>query len=566
MAHDGVFSYTVHMIRDDIHSLIRGALDDLSLGGDFTLEHPADFAHGDYATNAALVAAKKVGKNPRAVADELVRYIVQKKPETVAKVEVAGPGFINFHLSKEFFTESISRAVTLGERWGKNDALSGVRAVVEYTDPNPFKEFHIGHLVPNTVGESISRLLAFSGAEVKRANYQGDVGLHVAKAVWGLMRSNTLPTTAAELGKAYAAGASAYDSDAGAKEEIVGINKKIYERSDARVNELYDAGRKLSLDYFETVYRTLGTSFDLYFFESEAGPVGSGIVREHTGTIFTESDGAVVFRGEDHGLHTRVFITSEGLPTYEAKELGLAKMKSDRSPHDLSVVVTGNEIAEYFKVLLAAMKGVFPELAEKTKHVPHGMLRLAGGKMSSRTGNVIPAVDLIREVAKAAGEKMRASSVVDAESVAERVAVGAVKYAILRQGTGRDTIFDFDRALSLEGDSGPYLEYALARALSVVRKAPGESVEAKAPSDISEVERLLYRFPEVVERAAFEYEPHYVTTYLTSLAGAFNSWYASTRILDAGAESAYRVLLTRAFATTMRNGLTLLGIPVLERM
>ncbi len=553
------------MIRDDIRSLIRDALDSLSLSGDFTLEHPADLAHGDYATNAALVAAKKVGKNPRAVADELVRYIVQKKPETVAKIEVAGPGFINFHLSNSFFTESISRAVTLGERWGSNRALSGVKAIVEYTDPNPFKEFHIGHLVPNTIGESISRLLDFSGARVVRANYQGDVGLHVAKAVWGLMRSNALPTTVAELGKAYAAGASAYDSDAGAKEEIVGINKKIYERSDAQVNELYNVGRKLSLDYFETVYRTLGTSFDLYFFESGAGPVGSDIVRKHTGTVFTESDGAVVFRGEDHGLHTRVFITSEGLPTYEAKELGLAKMKFDRSPHDLSVVVTGNEISEYFKVLLAAMKMVFPELAEKTKHVPHGMLRLTEGKMSSRTGNVIPALELIREVAREVEKKMTEPNLKDTSSVAESIAVGAIKYAILRQGTGRDTIFDFDRALSLEGDSGPYLMYASVRAQSILRKDAGFKKNI-IPENATELEKLLYRFPEVVERAAFEYEPHYVTTYLTSLAGAFNSWYASTRILDAGAGSAYRVLLTRAFSTTMKNGLTLLGIPVLERM
>lgn len=554
------------MIRDVIATLIRRALDELSLSGDFTLEHPADLSHGDYATNAALVAAKRAGKGSRAVAEELVRYLVQNMPERVAKVEVAGPGFINFHLSKIFFTDSISRAVDAGGAWGRNDALRGVKTVVEYTDPNPFKEFHIGHLMPNTIGESISRLLAFSGAEVKRANYQGDVGLHVAKAVWGLMERGVSPASTSELGKAYALGATAYESDADAKRKITDINKKIYERSDARVNGLYDAGRALSLDYFETVYRLLGTTFDYYFFESEAGPVGSDIVRKN-GTVFEESDGAFVFRGEKVGLHTRVFVNSEGLPTYEAKELGLAKLKFDRYPYDLSVVVTGNEVVEYFEVLLAAMREVFPELAEKTRHVPHGMMRLPAGKMSSRTGNVIPALDLIREVAASAKEKMRASDVEDTESVAERVAVGAIKYSILRQGSGKDTVFDFDRALSLEGDSGPYLMYALARALSILRKVPEKGLgEVTAPAEVSGIERLLYRFPEVVERAAFEYEPHYVTTYLTTLAGAFNSWYARTRILDASDESAYRVLLTRAFATTMKNGLWLLGIPAPERM
>lgn len=552
------------MIRDDIRALVEGALKDLALpAGDFTLEHPADLAHGDYATNAALVAAKKAGKNPREVAEKLARVMTERKPDYLESVEVAGPGFVNFRLSEKFFTDTLARVAREGDAWGRNEMFKGTRAVVEYTDPNPFKEFHIGHLMPNAIGESLARLLEFSGASVRRANYQGDVGLHVAKAVWGLMRAGA-PSSAEDLGRAYAAGAQAYEEDGASKREIAELNKKIYDRSDARVNELYDAGRKLSLAYFETVYEKLGTTFDEYYFESETGPVGAGIVRAHP-DVFEESDGAIVFSGEKSGLHTRVFINSEGLPTYEAKELGLAKMKFDRSAYDLSIVVTGNEIVEYFKVLLAAMRAVFPELAEKTRHVPHGMMRLPSGKMSSRTGDVILALDLIGDVARAALERVRGENVPGAEALAEDVAVGAVKYSILKQGTGRDIVFDIDRALSLEGDSGPYLMYAHARARSVLAKAPRAAEGASLTGNISDVERLLYRFPELVERAAHEYEPHYLTTYLIELAGAFNSWYARERIIG-GEGEARRVAVAHAFAATMENGLFLLGIPAPERM
>jgi arginyl-tRNA synthetase len=238
----------------------------------------------------------------------------------------------------------------------------------------------------------------------------------------------------------------------------------------------------------------------------------------------------------------------------------------------VSIVITGNEINEYFKVLLKAMSLVFPELASKTKHISHGMLRLPEGKMSSRTGNIITAESLITKVTETVMEKMKDSEIDsgEKEKIAETVALGAIKYTILRSGIGGDIIFDFDKSISFEGDSGPYLQYATVRAHSILKKAHSIVAVSKVMPEnweTTNLERMLERFPSVVERAGVEYAPHYITTYLTELAGEFNSFYASSKIIDeTDVSSPYRLALTEAFVQVMTNGLNLLGINIPERM
>jgi arginyl-tRNA synthetase len=546
----------------------------------FTLEHPADSANGDYSTNAALVASKQTGRPPREIADELARALLKIKPEEVEGVEVAGPGFINFYLTKEFFVQAVGTVLEEKEAYGENDLLAGRKVMVEYTDPNPFKVFHIGHLMPNIIGESLARIFAFSGGEVKRANYQGDVGIHVACALWGVLKtidrfpeaSEPLPARTAYLGAAYVLGAKAYEEDTDAEAEIRELNKKIFERSDPEINRLYDLGRQWSLDHFEVLYAKLGTKFDYYFFESEVAGSGKRLVEAFKERgVFEESDGAVVFRGDQYGLHTRVFLNKDGLPTYEAKELALANEKYGHYPYDLSFVVTANEINEYFKVLLKAMSLVFPDLAEKTRHIGHGMLKFATGKMSSRKGNVITGESLIEDTVAMAQEKMQHDNLAENKraQVANAIGIGALKYAILRQAIGGDIVYDPDKSFSLEGDSGPYLQYAYVRAKSVLEKAKREGLPDEVThvsSDIVDLERLLYQFPEVVERAAREYEPHHIVTYLTQLAGAFNTYYAKHKIVGDDPESPYRVALTESVAIVLKNGLQLLGIEAPERM
>jgi len=528
------------------------------------IEHPADITHGDYATGAALQYAKQAGMAPRALSEKIVAALGEISG--VSKIDIAGPGFINFHLAPAALAASIEEA-RKEDMWGANKNLAGKKIMVEYTDPNPFKEFHIGHLMSNAIGESISRLVQFSGAEVKRANYQGDIGPHVAKAIWGLEKLGLDPSSAVSLGKAYIEGSKAYEDDLKAKAEIDAINAKVYDHSDVRIDDVYSKGRAASLEHFETIYAALGTQFDYYFFESQTAQKGLELVRSHE-EVFSASDGAVVYKGEDEGLHTRVFITSKGLPTYETKELGLAVMKAETWNFDTSITVTANEQKEYFKVVQAAMRKLFPDIASKITHITHGMMRFAEGKMSSRTGNVITGESLLTDLTEAARERAKESRADNAETLAQNVAVAAIKYQILKQGSGKDIIFDRERALSLEGDSGPYLQYAHARTQQVLEKAKEQNVAAKTDSgaEPNEVSHLLHRFPEVVENATTLMEPHVLTNYLITLAAAFNSWYGREQILDGTPAAAHKVALTDAVRRTLKNGLWILGIPAPEKM
>jgi arginyl-tRNA synthetase len=471
--------------------------------------------------------------------------------------------------------------------YGKNKNLAGKTVMVEFTDPNPFKLFHIGHLMSNTIGESFSRLYEATGAKVFRANYQGDVGLHVAKAVWGMEQTKkNMPGEHADLtekmtflGDAYATGSRAYDDESNleARAGIDVLNEKIYSRSDATINELYDIGRKWSLEYFETVYARLGTKFDCYFFERDMVKEGLATVLAHE-DIFIKSEGATVFPGEKYGLHTRVFVSSRGLPTYEAKELGLNKKKFEEYSLDLSVIVTGNEVIDYFRVLLKAMElALPPEVAARTRHMPHGMLRLPTGKMSSRTGDVIAGESLLDKAKLALREKVSERSSLDdaeREAVTEAIAVGAIKYSILKQNPGQDIIFDFEKSLSFEGDSGPYLQYAYARLRSIIRKAGEERTGAAvefAELD-SEVElalmRKIFEFSDVVARAAESLTPNTVATYLHKLAVAANKFYETTPILkdENMKRRAARLALTNVAARTIASGLALLGIKAPEKI
>ncbi len=570
-------------IQEILENSIKKALLSLKIETEarINLEHPEELSHGDYSTNIAMVLAKIVGQNPKELAQKIVAEILKNKPAEVLKSEVAGPGFINFFLVPEFFTSQTKEILGQGEKFGMNTNLKGEKTIIEYTDPNPFKEFHIGHLVPNSIGESVSRILEASGAEIKRVCYQGDLGLHIAKNIWAILKDGTSEEVKEKsiqekvnyLGQMYAVGATAYENPEGSeKEEIEAINKQIYERSDIGINTIYDWGRSVSLEYFDSIYKIVGTKFDHLFFEGETQELGKKIVEENIGKVFEKSDNAVIFKGENFGLHTRVFINSAGLPTYEAKDLGLAKIKYDFYPYDKSIIVTGNEQKEYAKVMLKAMSFVYPDLASKTLVITNGFLSLSTGKMSSRTGKVVTATSLITLTENKVLEKMADREMTDDEKkiVAEIIAVGAIKYSILKQVNGKDIVFDFEKSLSFEGDSGPYLQYGYARAKSILRKAKDEGIEASFQEEdmqVSDFEKILYRFPEVVERAGNEYSPHYIATYLIELASAYNGFYANEKIVDkTDKNSPYKVALTEAFSIVMKNGLNLLGIEVVEKM
>jgi arginyl-tRNA synthetase len=550
----------------------------------FLLEKPENESFGDYSSNVALVAAKILKKNPLELATELVEQLNgilplpgasgQARLGNIEKVEAVKPGFINFYLSKEYLIKQLNlmRSEILLPQ-----TLAGRKIMIEFTDPNPFKEFHIGHLYTNTVGESVSRLLEAMGANLKRANYQGDVGMHVAKAIYGLLtqkvgtenlEKKSLIERIKILGEAYAFGAKAYEEDEAKKKEVEELNKKIYAK-DPSVTALYVKGRQWSLEYFETMYKRLGTKFDYYYFESEVGNSGLKLVKKYlVKGVFEESQGAVIFPGKKYDLHDRVFINSLGLPTYEAKELGLAFKKYEDFKFDQSIVITGNEIIGYFRVLLAALGKIDSGLASKIMHLSHGMVRLPGGKMSSRTGNIVAGEWLLDEAKKLLKSKFSEMT----EEILEKVAVGAVKYALLKSSLGHDIKFDFEESINIQGNSGPYLQYTFARTQSVLAKFGVRNLEhgivdktLKLTDEEVSLLRALNKFQEVVEAAGEKLAPNILCNYLFDLAQKFNLFYQKCKIIGSN-EEAFRLKLTVGAGQVIKNGLNLLGIRAPEKM
>ena len=523
---------------------------------------------GDYSTNVALQLAAQLGRKPREIAEQLAE---QLKIASVAKTEVAGPGYINFWLSDQTLANLLDEKPT--------QKLAGQEVVVEYSDPNPFKVLHVGHLYTSVVGDAIAKLFEAAGASVHRVNFGGDVGLHVAKTMWAILQNlgGELPEKLDLVTKdqrpqwlatRYVEGNQAYDDNVAIKPEIEELNKRIYvvhEQQDktSALAQIYWATRQWSYDYFDEFYDRIGSHFDKYYPESETVGAGLKAVKENIGKVFEESDGAIVFKGEVHNMHTRVFINSQGLPTYETKDVGLILEKWQDYHFDKSVVITANEIYEYMQVVLKAVEQFAPELVQKTTHITHGLVKLAGGaKMSSRSGNIIKADDVL-EAAKAANKRINQQENND-------TALGAVKYAFLKHRIGADIIFDPAESVSLLGNSGPYLQYALVRAKSILGKAQSKVTGYK--SQVTEFEagerslaRKIGEYPEVVEKAVNELMPHYVATYLYELAQTFNRFYENNRVVDDPRE-ALRLQLVGSYADVLKNGLELLNIPVPERM
>ncbi len=562
------FCYAESMqIDQTITSLIERALEHagIALGdAEITLEHPNDLAHGDYSCNVAMVLAKRAGTAPRELAERILAALPTHTH--IAKAEVAGAGFINFYLSDAFFTQALKDAQS--KEWGRVDVYRGEHMLIEHSSPNLFKPFHIGHLVNNTYGEALVRIARNAGARVTTLSFPSDVSPGIAKAIWWLIENKKDADFSIEdLGEAYALGSRAYKEDEHVREKIDAINGHIYtQNKNARAWKIYEHGRALSLEYFKKITARLGSHFDGFIFESEAEKKGVAIVRKHTPGVFEMSDSAIIFRGSQYGLFDNVYINAAGFGTYLAKDTGLLAIKEDTYDFDTSIVVTDIEQKQHFELVKKSAELVDPAWAAKTQYLQHGRLALTSGRISSRDGGVPLASDILDGVKKEALAKMKDAD----EAVAERLAIGAVKYAIAKVSMGKNITFDLERSLSLEGDSGPYLQYTHARCYSVLRKAGVWKLlrmrAMRLPAGTSDVERILYRFPEVVTRAAYTHEPHHVANYLNELASAYNRYYAQNQILDGSKEETRKLALTYAVSHTLKNGLALLGITAPERM
>lgn len=524
---------------------------------------------GDFSSNIAMKLAQRLQQNPRDIASDIAQKLSDHP--VVASVDVAGSGFLNIRLSDEALLELVDQTPVA--------KLQGQVIVTEYSDPNPFKVLHAGHLYTTLVGDAISRLLERSGARVHRVNFGGDVGPHVARNLWAIVKKlqgeypqklesipGDLHDKANWLSARYVEGNDAYETSEQARREIIEYNKRIYDIHTQNDHEsdfarLYWIGRQWSYDYFELLYRELGViPFEKYYPESATTPTGVEAVNQGLRDgVYEKSNGAVVFRGESYGLHTRVFINQQGLPTYETKDVGLILQKWSDYQFDQSIVITGNDIVEYMKVVQKSIEQFEPELVKRSRHLTHGNIKLAGGKkMSSRKGTVVLALDVLESARRANQESNGKTD--------ELVSLGAIKYAFLRQRIGADIIYDPQESVSLHGNSGPYLQYAHARACSILAKADNEP---KLIGPLEAGERLLVQklgeYAEVIEQATDELMPHYLCNYLYELSQTFNRFYETNRVIGNDRQS-IRLALVDRYRQTLADGLGLLGIVAPEKL
>jgi arginyl-tRNA synthetase len=565
---------------------LQRVVEDLGFKGvDIVLSIPKNSAYGDYTTNIALQLANQKLENGKQSPSEIAKQIIEKlnSLDYLEKIEFAGTGFINIFLKDSSLMENVPKVCDYScfinpEVEIENDDRKKI--LVEYASFNALKPVHIGHLRNITLGESVSRLFEADGNRIFRVTYTSDIGLPAAKVVWGLNKLNdefkqvskgSLEEKVKLLGKAYVEGSKFYEEDESVKTEIDDINKRIY-AGDEKVVPIWKEALEWTFEYFDIVYQKVGSKFDTQILESEAVINGKKIVEDNIGKVFFEDQGAIIFRGEEHGLHNRVFISTAGNPTYEAKDMGLAELEYKAFPFDLAIHVVGKEQEEYFKVIFKALEQIEPELAKKEQHLSYGFVSLPDGKMSSRTGNVVTIEWLTDQVRDKVAEIMKDHKELtgwEKQNVIDIVSIGAIKFSMLKYSPQTDITFDIEKSVSLEGDSGPYVQYTYARAKSVLRSAQYDYQPGAEARDLEPEERELLRkiehFQSVVEEASSNLSPNTVATFLIELARSFNLFYQKHPIIKHD-RSELRLALTCATAVILKQGLNLLGIEAPERM
>lgn len=554
-------------IRKKIENLIREVLKELGLES-FShttdlVESKGDVIFGDYSTNIVLTLGP-VGNE-----DEILNRI-KDKVEDIKEIEKVEPklSFINFYLSRDFFTDRIKFILEQGDDWGKNDTGKNNKFIVEYSSPNIAKPFTVGHLRSTIIGDSIARILSFSGYKVIRDNHLGDWGTQFGKLIvaikkWGdLKEVEKSDTPIKELVNLYVK----FHDESEKTPELEDEARAWFAKLENKDNEATDIWKRcvdLSKKEFERIYEKLNitpfdTSYGESFFEDKMQSVIDDVKSKNLGK---ESEGAFIIEfPEEKKLPPLLLLKKDGSSLYALRDLATDKWRKEEYGDDIKIInQVGSEQTEYFKQIFEAEKmlGYFSE--GQRYHVAHGLYRFQDGKMSTRKGNVIWLDDIIQEVERRAGAIN--------EETKEIVAIGALKFNDLKRDSLKDIVFDWEEILNIKGDSGAYLQYAAVRANSILEKAKkfDSNGKDKIPEEIIDLERMLHKFEETIVRSTLK--PHYISTYLIKISREFNTFYFETKILDDKNECMnYHLDIVKAFYQTMKNGLWLLGIETPEKM
>ena len=549
----------------DLSEIVRGAFAKVFPGEDHSATRvvPAtDPKFGDYQCNDALKLAKRLRKNPRETAQAVAAALAGEP--ALEKVEVAGPGFLNLTVSAQWLNDRLA-ALNAAPKCGIPQTGAGKRIVIDYSSPNAAKQMHIGHIRSTVIGGAIDRIFRALGYDVVADNHLGDWGTQFGILIKGyrelLTDEERANLTVATLEKCYVlSAAKAKEEDGVWREECKRELVKL-QQGDADNLALWKRFIEISIGEFERMYAKLGVKFDTYRGESYYNEMMPGVVEELVKAgLAVESEGALVVNLEAEKLGVAIVRKSDGGYNYTTSDLACVKSRVAEYAPERIIYVTDARQQLHFRqwFSIAAKMGCTTTLV----HVPFGLMSFQGKAISTREGNLIRLDELLEEAKRRAFEIVKERG--GDERLAEQIGYGAVKYSDLSHDPITDIDFSWDKALALEGNSGPYLQYAHARVRSLLAKAGGEPAErAFAVAEPSE-RRLalqLVEFPGAVVRAAEAYKPSVLADYLFQTAQLYSSFYQSTPVLKSEEPTrSSRLALCALFGDILRLGLSLLGI------
>jgi len=599
------------MVRDQIRKALQDAVGDK----DIHLEFPEQEAHGDYATNIAMAIFSKTpksqkSKTPRELAESVAKKLRKdnKLVKIVSKIEVAGPGFINFFLSKDALLAELKKVAKEKDKYGSSNIGKGKKVLVEYSSPNIAKYFGVGHMRSTIIGQALYNLYKFLGYKTTGVNHLGDWGTQFGMIIAQVVKKNldVNKLTVGDYEKLYVEFNKEVEERPDLREEARKWFRKL-EEGDKRAKEIWKKARDTSLKEFERIYKLLGVEIDNVYGESfYAG--GAGTAEDKMKAVVDEvcreglmkkSRGAEIVELE--GLPPAMLTKSDHATTYYTRDLATVKFRMEKFKPDIIIYEVGSEQKLHFKQVFATAELMGWLNSTELVHVAHGLIRFEGGKMSTRRGQAIKLEEVLDEAIERArkiieesetplrrgyaGQASRGLSKKEKDAVATTVGIGAIKYFDLSHHYSSDIIFDWEKMFVLEGNSAPYLQYTYARTQSVLGKARSTKHEARKSFEfrISDFEfnaeeltvlRSLVRFSEVIKQSARNYSPNLLCNYLFELSQKYNTFYNQHRILLPERKNGkwnletgkFRLALTAGVSQVLKNGLTLLGINTPGRM
>lgn len=529
-----------------------------------------------------FIIAKEAKLNP-AVAAKTLEEKLEALPKFVTKKITAGP-YLNFFFDFNAIAETLIPSIVHGNFFEQKLSENMPKTMIEYSQPNTHKEMHVGHMRNLCYGDALIRLHRYAGFDIVASTFPGDVGTHVAKCLWYLKfhYKGEIPSTrkGAWLGTLYTAGHNKLEDERGSEKESVNREQltmilKQLEQKSGEFYDLWKETREWSIELMNEVYKWADVKFDVWYWESEVDSASVKLVREYQQKgLFKEDQGAVGVDLEPYKLGFCMLLKTDGNGLYATKDIELARRKFQTHNIEKSLYVVDKRQEHHFKQVFKVLELMGFENAKKCQHLQYDFVELPDGAMSSRKGNIIPLQALIENMVKMIKDQYLSRyanewSAEEIEKTAQIVAKGAIKYGMTRIDPAKKIVFDMQEWLKLDGESGPYIQYAYARINSMVNKlgAPKTETMKIEVAQEKELVNVLMNFHHVVQSATDLYKPSILTGYLFDLSRAYNAFYAECPVGSSEEPTrSSRLMLSKATALTLKNGLSLLGIEAPERM